>query len=218
MTHPTDRVQDEDLLYAWSEEELSAEEAMRLRRMLADDPELGRERDAIEELRDEVRSLPRGVEPGRDLWPGLKARLQDEPRRSRSRGRILPFRLPAASPAVRWATALAAVLVMAVGLTLARRMESPAANPAGAALAASEAEYLEARREVLAQLDEPGAWSSEVVAVVNANLEVVDRSVREVEVDLARNADDPHLRLVLADRYRSQAELLRNLQRRSAGI
>ena len=42
------------------------------------DPELKSELDALSEIVTAAGRLPRGVEPERDLWPGVEARLRSE--------------------------------------------------------------------------------------------------------------------------------------------
>jgi len=68
-------------------------------------------------LDDLVRNLPRRIEPGRDLWPGIEGRLR--PRRRASGKRF--YRLAAA----------AAVAVIAAGLYFGLRAGAPAPGHAG---------------------------------------------------------------------------------------
>jgi anti-sigma factor RsiW len=238
MNRKPDRGDVEELLYAWADGELTAEEQRELERLLAESEEARSERRRLETLRDAVRSLPPEVPPRRDLWPELRARLERETDRSapsapaeRGAGPLgvtvaedrfaaarASRRRSAARPLSLWRWgALAAALVMAAGLFLVLGPEPAPEGPEAAALEATRTELREARGAVLAELEDTRpTWSPEVAEVISANLAVVDEAVAEVERDVIRHPDDPHLRLLLADRYRQQANLLRRLQRRAA--
>jgi len=62
--------------------------------------------DRPDRLQEALSQLPRGIEPGRDLWPGIAARL--EPRSEPARVRAVP----------RWAWAAAAATVLVVASSI----------------------------------------------------------------------------------------------------
>jgi len=173
------------------------------------------------ELRPWLDALPRSIEPENDLWPGIATRL--EPRASRAR-----------RPAWRsWALqALAAVLFMALGAGLERRLGGPAvpsASPEGDATApaaavaeagdfrAVEADYLRAkeelwravvlRRDVLPR----DRLTPETLEVVDRNLRLIDEAIDELHAALERDPGNPRLEELLLASHRQEMHLLQHL-------
>lgn len=128
------------------------------------------------ELRWQLRQLPRGIDPPRDLWPGIAARLADRPARRRRPG--WPVGL-----------ALAASLVLAVvaGTSL-RPPAAPPADPA-AALVQREAEAL--TREYEAALVE--LRGAPVPEPVKPALVALDASADEIRAALAADPGRTYL-------------------------
>ncbi|WP_374603646.1 hypothetical protein [Arenimonas sp.] len=126
------------------------------------------------ELRWQLRQLPREMEPGRDLWPGIAARLQ-----------------PPASPR-RWpwlaGLALAACLCLAVGLALTLRPATPAADPVADLVrreaAAMTLEYEAALREL---------QSAPVPEPLQPALATLDASAGEIRAAMAEQPGSLHL-------------------------
>jgi len=82
--------------------------------------------DRPDRLQEALSQLPRGIEPGRDLWPGIAARL--EPRSEPARVRAVP----------RWAWAAAAATVLVVAssiVTATTSRTATAVSPGGTGVA-----------------------------------------------------------------------------------
>ena len=146
------------------------------------------------EMRMALRGLRRDIEPGRDLWPGIAARLQSLPqqrtqRRQKSR------------PAWLWPVALAASVVMAVGVAWQIKPLEPATDvvpriaqsstPAGAAtLVQREADsmtlHYDAALRELALRAPPAGWQP--------GLDALDLSAIEIRSAMQQ---DPNSRLLL---------------------
>ena len=151
------------------------------------------------ELRLALRGLRRDIEPSRDLWPGIEARL-------------LPQR-PVARPARIWPWALAASMTLALGLAwqgsgpVASRPVPVAAatQVAAAAPIANEADALTLHYEAaLRELDVgsvPASWQ--------AGLEALDRSTALVQAALRQHPDSPQLLEQLRQLYARRIALSR---------
>src|SRR5579864_3468434 len=79
-----------------------------------------------------LRELPQAIEPQRDLWPGIEARLNPLPAAAplATDAQRLPVR--GGSARLRWLAAAAMVASVAVGVWIGRSM-LPAGGPGGAA-------------------------------------------------------------------------------------
>ncbi len=148
------------------------------------------------ELRMALRGLRLDIEPGHDLWPGIAARLQSQPQQSGQTSRR-------SRPGWSWPFALAASLLLAVGLAWHIKPVKPAANvvpviaqasPVTRALNASlmqrEADnmtlhYESALREMEGQ-PLPAGWQP--------GLDALDRSAIEIRTAMQH---DPNSRLLL---------------------
>jgi hypothetical protein len=142
------------------------------------------------DLRWQLRQLPREIDPPRDLWPGIAARLP-APR---------PRRRPGAWLA---GLALAASLSLGVGLAWQLRAPTPApANPQGE-LVQREAEAM--TREYQAALDQfVGAPMPEPLAPALATL---DQSAQDIRAALDADPDASYLLGKLRRTYARRLEL-----------
>lgn len=149
------------------------------------------------ELRWRLRQLPREREPGRDLWPGIAARIETTTQRqadSRSRLRWV------------WAAAAAAALVLAVGLTL--RHELPLAPPAIVADRARDALLRQADalsteyRAALAQFD-----GATLPRPIEPTLRELDNSTERIRMALRADPDAVFLLDQLRRTYARRLEL-----------
>ncbi len=166
----------------------------------------------LEALLEAAADLPRNLEPERDLWPGVAARLTARRRR-----------------AARWPRlrqAAAAVALVALGGVLSqllmpgwRDAVEPAADSAldpEAAFALAEADYLRAKGALWAAVYAGrDAVSPETREVVERNLRIIDQAIGELRLALEADPGNPHLESLLLARHRSELDLLRRLRRAS---
>jgi hypothetical protein len=177
--------------------------------------ELAREREVIRL----AAAWRRDVEPERDLWPAIEARVASR------RGRVLrgPWR-----GAARVALAAAAALVVTVTLLLVRQPGSPAvgsgaevigsgsAARAPLALASERAlvdgGLLHVRQDLLRSISERrGRLDPETQAMVDRNLRIIDRALGEIYQALETDPDNHVLEQLLADTYQHEAEFLKQI-------
>ncbi len=176
----------------------------------------------------EAAALPDEIEPPRELWDGIAARL--EPRR-----RGLPFALPLR----RWAflappLAAAAALLLAVGLGL-RPGPAPAPLPtpgpsqtplsgapglqpaalgSSASLGQAETEYRRATEQLLESLRSgqrslpPGTLET-----VEKNLLDIDRALGEIRTALERDPENAQLARLLNGTQRRKLQMLQSVAR-----
>ena len=186
--------------------------------------EVRRDRGDDERLDAGLRSLPRSIEPGRDLWPGIEARL--EPRRSAR-----------ARPGWSWpAQAAAALLLVAASSLLTARFVDPrrdegtmTSGPAAVATDAGRAgatvvpaafgpgarldpEYVAARHQLTAMLESRVARLPASTRVkLEANLAELRRAADEINVALAGQPGDPLLQELLLKTYQDELAVLANV-------
>lgn len=141
------------------------------------------------ELRWQLRQLPAEIDPPRDLWPGIAARLPArKPRR----------RLP-------WITGLALAASVSLAIGLAWQLRTPQAAPADpqAELVQREAEAMTREYEAaLVQFD--GAPMPEPLAPAITTL---DRSAEEIRAALEADPDATYLLGKLRRTYARRLEL-----------
>lgn len=155
--------------------------------------------------------LPQDIEPSKDLWPGIAARLGEMPARTRSFG---------------WPMAIAAgLLVAAVSALLtwglmrnpepadsrlaATAITEPAIMPVdyGRSSALSAAE-LAARDELLVQFRQKlDDLSPKTRAAVVANLAVIQRAADEIDAALAQDPASGLLNELLFGAYKQELQL-----------
>jgi len=155
-------------------------------------------------------SLAREVEPPRDLWPGIAARLEV---------RTTPSRRSWA-----WQAAAALVLVVVSSLVtanLVRRSPSPVAHrpvpaPAPAAMPVAfgpsyslNGEYAAARAQLAAELERRVAtMPPSARQKLEANLAEMRRAADEINAALARQPGDPLLQELLLSTYQEELGVL----------
>lgn len=186
------------------------------------------------ELRDlrrllaEAAALPDEIEPPRELWDGIAARL--EPRR-----RVLPF-----APALRrWAflappLAAAAALLLAVGLGL-RPGPAPSPEPtpgpsqtpvtgtpglqaaalgSSASLGQAEADYRRATEQLLESLRSgQGSLPPGTLETVEKNLSDIDRALGEIRAALESDPENAQLARLLNGTQRRKLQMLQSVAR-----
>jgi len=151
-----------------------------------------------------LRSLPREIEPQRDLWPAIEARLDSQPGRRR--------------PSWAWQAAAAVILVAATSLvtsSLLRRADSPAAQATAQAVPVVRAAfgqprglgegYESARQELAADLEQRLSSMPEPARQkLLANLAEMRRAADEINAALARQPGDPLLEELLLNTYQDE--------------
>lgn len=156
-------------------------------------------------LRPLIDRLPRSVEPPGDLWPGVAARLA--PRRRRPR---------------LVALAVAAGILIAAGSSLAtawlmeRNMNATVMTTIGPA-GPREAAYIRTAAGLEDELDRRRAeLSPQTVAVLERNLAIIDRAIRESRAALAADPGNEALVRLLWASHERKVSLLEQATRLAA--
>lgn len=169
----------------------------------------------LRELLASVAALPRVIEPQRDLWPAIAARLGSEghtvvaPRR-----RLLAWAgLAAAAVLLIGLTAVITARLVRPGLeSEARWVSGPDVQPvvaSGHDFEAAFGEYERAASSLRAVLAERRAQlAPATLRVVEDNLAIIDVSLGDLREALRAHPDNPELSLLLASTYRRQIDLL----------
>jgi hypothetical protein len=160
------------------------------------------EHDRPDWLAPRLRELPRELEPGSDLWPGIAARLASQ---SQSRPR-------------RVVGALAAGLVLGAVIVLFVLREAPAGDAVDPtvvrALDELRAPYGEARaRYAAGWVEQRTTLDPDLVAVVERNLAIIRSAQVEIDRAIAQAPDNRALRDLLHTAYASELDVYRRVQR-----
>jgi hypothetical protein len=162
-------------------------------------------------------ALPRLLSPARDLWPEIAERIGGR-KRTALRG-WRPIGLAAA-----------AAVAIALASTLLPRPEPPAApaplaglpvtvSPGSETLQDVEADYVRATTALLAALSErPSSLSSETLASVQKNLDVIDQALAEVRQALRKDPHNGELTHMLVATHRKKLEVLRRVVKLSTQL
>jgi anti-sigma factor RsiW len=187
------------------------------------------EAEAARWLREEARALPREIQPPRDLWAGIEARIDAK--------RVIAFPKAPAAPAERPAQrpwwlrapmlAAAAVVLMlcssvATALLLRQPGGAPVAMPAAGteaapaytALAAFEPAEVEFQRAIddLAAVLEAGrdVLDPATIEVIETNLRIIDQAIAESRAALERDPNNRELANLLSAIYHRKVDLLKD--------
>ena len=158
-------------------------------------------RTAVAELRALVAgaaALPNRIEPGRDLWATIDARIVQRATYNVQRA--------------FWRGALAAAAVLVIALGVYRLLQPSTAHdsPAGQGCAAVQADFDRASDELeLTLATERERLRPETVALLERNLAVIDAAIAESRAALARDPANGELRRFFAAASRQKVELLR---------
>ncbi len=166
-------------------------------------------RAAVVELRALVAGaadLPKRIEPARDLWTGIAARVGKREVRNGKRW---------------WRTALAAAATLVIGFAVYRLLPPFAAHyrPAGewAGWAAVQADFDRSTDELSRILAaERQRLRPETVALLERNLAVIDAAIAESRAALARDPANAELHHLFSAAARQKVELLRWAARAAA--
>ena len=153
--------------------------------------------------------LPRSIEPPRDLWPAIEARLA--PRAARARRQPRRWLRPVL------ALAAAVALVVASSATTAwwlrtHGMPGAPGGPGGAPapVLAAEAGYLRTADELGRVLEARRAQlAPETVATLERSLALIDQAIAESRAALAADPRDQDLAALLEASYARKVALLR---------
>lgn len=181
-----------------------------------------------------LRELPRGIEPGRDLWSGIAARIDEradpapvsEPRRSAwfwqaaaAVALVAASSLLTASLLDRDRPAGQAVITVAPSNPVATSQDAvgmPAAfGPAGTL----DPEYLAARKQLTQMLDRRIATlPPSARAKLEFNLGEMRRAADEINAALAAQPGDPLLEELLLKTYQDELAVLSNVSQLTGSL
>jgi hypothetical protein len=181
----------------------------------APEPLSADEQATIDALRERARALPREAEPQRDLWLGIRNRIEMQNAAPPERRRV--WRARVSVPV--WAASAAAALLLAVsigtGVWFSRppSLDDPVAVRALADSLRDRDGMSETRQDLLALLDERRAQlPPEVVAAVEKNLAEIDRAIAEIHLAFEEHPNNAALQFLLAEAYRREADMLEQLE------
>lgn len=167
-------------------------------------------------------ALPDGLEPGRDLWPGIAARLSER--------RVLSFRRHIGKVRAWVLPALASAAALLVALTLWRGREVPVAPTRGQAtlpaalgsdrgLSAAQADYARAASDLMKVLNaRRDTLPPETVQGVEANLHTIDEALGQIRVALQQDPDNPQLARLLTTTHRRKVAFLQQVVKLSTRL
>lgn len=217
----------EQLLDEYVDGSLNAERHESVERHLAGCTDCRRVADELRSLVDAASKLPRGVAPRRDLLPDIVERIERDGFDStmdHTPGRRIPWMgIAAAWLVISVAAALALMLrgvpeiaspaeTTADEITLARADDSEA-------LDAVVLDYQQAAEQLLASIHERrDTFSPETLAVLEKNLEIIDRAIGEVQATLTADPKSRGNAAVLAAMHQQKVELLQRVSRLSSLI
>jgi hypothetical protein len=182
------------------------------------------ERRHLEALLDRARALPREIEPARDLWPGIAARLP-------SRGRLLGFPgragsrrrpshslgLVAAAALVAVSSAVTALLVRPEPVPERETLRPLLVTTMGAdPLLKAERDYERAAAELMGALEERrDLMAPETREAIESSLNVMDRALADLRTALESDPGNRELARLFNATHRKRVELLRGAVRLS---
>ena len=158
-----------------------------------------------DKLKAALRELPREVDPSRDLWPGIEARLARRPRAVR------PL----------WAYSLAASVLLAVaaGALWSVGLHHERGTPQEiVARGTSPQDTYFAQRAAYAEQSVQSATNLAPATrgVILKNLRIIESSMQDMQAALDKDPNNPRLRALLFDLYQNEARLLAATQQAQA--
>lgn len=217
----------EALLDEYVDEELSPDERLRVEHHLAGCSACRRATDEIRSLVDAASKLPRAISPVRDLYPGIRSRIERHDVATSADGAAVPVRR------IPWMALAASLLVVAIAGSTALWLRDGAdrtplgVTPTGDAMLAAHdgtdpleaavQEYAEAAEVLLASIEERrDRFSPETLSVLEKNLAIIDGAIEEVRAALETEPSSHGSTLVLAAMHEQKVELLRRVARLSS--
>ncbi len=185
-----------------------------------------------EEMKNRIETLPREIQPERDLWAGIESAISDakivRPDFSADRHEPVP-----AAAGVNWrrvgliSTAAMLLVAFSSGITayLVRSPAAPADGTSSPALTEFEAVawngFLQAERsyqnitdDLMASLDaQRDELAPETIEIVETNLRLIDEAITEARAALERDPANRKLVGKLTDMYRTRVNFLEGMSR-----
>ncbi len=158
-------------------------------------------------------SLAGEVAPERDLWPEIRDRIE---RRTVlaffGAGSWTPLRAAAAVAATLLIVVTTAVVSFRVGQSDAPQMTTLRVEPAVHKSESINAEFEQARLELRGWLEQNReSLPPETLELIESNLQVIDKSVGEIQGALDQNPQSPELNRLLLATYRREVQLLQRV-------
>ena len=209
----------EETLNEFVDGTLEAHEALELESHLQTCPRCAGEVAGLRSVVKAAAALPGGIEPSRDLWPGVSAALGGSG--GATQMKPTPDSRASAWPSWGWLAA-AAALVLAVGVAVTG---SPWRGAGGAApngasrtpapdLREAEEQFAQATRQLFAALEAAnGSASPEIRALLKEHLRLVDQAIAETIAALERDPQNAHLGRMLTEMYARKMDLLQTTVR-----
>lgn len=152
-------------------------------------------------LRSHISDLPRSIEPARDLWPQIEARLTP---RARSRTRPVLLQLAAAIALVALSSAVTWYLV---------RRSGPVVTVATAPVDRAQLARLARAGDVMKEGLGSSSLAPETRAILARNLTVIDSAIAESQRALDADPGSPVLADLLRAAHRQRVEFLQQAAR-----
>lgn len=196
---------------------LGPEERTEIEAFLASSAEARRELAGYRRLVDSLGELPESIEPERDLFPAIEARIDEgaasRPSSRRSRHRML------------WAAALAAALGLAYLTTrpgdpaLVGPALAPAPPTALTATSRAEGDLLAATEQLKRALEvNRASLPPETRRLVERNLEIIQAAIAEIQLALDRDPGNQELNRALVAYYQHELALLEQVNRAASRL
>jgi anti-sigma factor RsiW len=188
--------------------------------------------ESIRRLQAAAHALPRQIQPPRDLWAGIAARIEAERgtatqvdekakviqvdfgRRARPAWWMRPGMLAAAAIVLIVISSAVTALLVRTGPGAVSSGIAVEGSPAGSALVAfepAEQQIVETVEQLQFALEaQRGRLSPNTVAVVEENLRVIDRAISEARAALEADPNNRNLTFLLMDVYKQKVDLLQN--------
>lgn len=187
----------------YADGETPAEEARNIESHLESCQACSAEWEALRSLLHDASTLPRRIEPPRDLWSEISPRLHRTP---------LSF--------IDWqrhrrtavfAAGIAAMAVIAASLGLLQQQPIPEQPPVQVIAAHARPEPLQADRSVLREAYNVRAddLDPELRSVIDSNLSIIDESLDEIRRAMELSPDNPRLEQLLMTACLSEVGMLR---------
>ena len=182
-----------------------------------------RELEGLRALLADAAELPRSIQPPRDLWPDVAARLE---RASFTRRSVWSVRYVLAAAAVLLITISSMITALGVGRSTRDRATTAqvvVGRPPTASILArwqgAETQYLRATAELQETLEAAKrSLEPETVARIEKNLRIIDAAIQESRAALAIRPDDREVARMLLATYEKKLEVLQQVTRLSSRI